>query len=236
MSTLFRKSIVNKSNFASQIFGKFTDAVAHGSGEDFSEILHARYTVDDFGYSDDFKYWTVHGYFLDTVIPHKIAVYQAGAEMARHEWFLPFIAESKELWLDNLYLHDLSKFSANEAFGYAFHNFKSKEFDLAFERAWHHHKMHNPHHPEYYLNPSRGGNLEVLPMPKIYIAEMVADWIGAGKVYGSTLEDWLPKNLHLFRLHENTRVDLKFLLEKIGFKIDFDLAHDVLRTAAEPVL
>ena len=59
--------------------------------------------------------------------------------------------------------------------------------------------MNNPHHPEYWLNPNRSGELEPLPMPNIYTLEMIADWIGAGKTYGSTLEEWLPKNINKFK-------------------------------------
>jgi hypothetical protein len=118
----------------------------------------------------------------------------------------------------HLWLHDLSKFSSQEAIGYALHDFKNPQdaTRVAFEDAWHHHKMNNPHHPEYWLNPNRGGVLEVRPIPMIYLVEMMADWIGAGRTYGKTLEEWLPQNLHHFRFHTLTVIHVTELLKAIG--------------------
>ena len=197
----YSKRIDNKEAFKKNVFKLFTDACG-GSVDEFTDILYAKYTVEDFAYHDDMYYWGVHGYFIDKVIPHKIAVYQAGMELSRKPELQYILTEQvKEDFLRNLWLHDMSKFCANEAFGYAMYNFKdphpaSKE---GFEAAWHHHKMNNPHHPEYWLNPNRSGELEPLSMPPIYIIEMIADWIGAGKTYGSTLEEWLPKNISKFK-------------------------------------
>jgi len=149
--------------------------------------------------------------YFDRVVKHKIEVYKAGME-------LPIQDNLKRRFQYLLEIHDLSKFSVNEAPGYANHDFKSKEFDLEFEKAWHHHKMVNPHHPEYWLNPGRDGKCEPIPMPEIYVWEMVADWIGAGKTYGSTLEAWLPDNLPKFLFHELTALKLQEILDKIGIE------------------
>mgnify|MGYP000706361325 CR=1 FL=1 len=218
MSNLYRQRSEGRPAFESQIFSLFTDAVKHGTATDFANILYGRHTVDDFMYCDDYNYWSVHGYFKDVVIPHKIAVFKAGEEFTKSVWFQKFIAENLEVWIDNLYLHDISKFSANEAFGYAFHDFKNKEFNPAFEKAWNHHKHHNEHHPEHWISTDKAGSPTFLQMPRIYIAEMVADWIGAGKVYGKPLSEWLPVNLHKFKFDERTAVDLQFFLHKIGIE------------------
>ena len=93
---------------------------------------------------------------------------------------------------------------------------------MTFEKAWHHHKQNNPHHPEYWLNPNRSGILDVLPMPKIYVLEMIADWIGAGKTYGSTLEEWLPSNLHKFVWHRETANNVFSILLHLGIKTEFN--------------
>lgn len=216
MPELYRESTQNKPAITNQVLSKFCEAVDYGTPERLADILYGRYTVEDFSYADDFNYWTVHEYFLQTVVPHKIEVFKAGAEFAEQPWFFGFIAESPDLWFDNLWLHDLSKFSANESFGYAFHDFKSDKFDLGFECAWNHHVKHNEHHPQYWNN---GGLL--LPMPKIYIAEMVADWIGAGKVYGtSSLEGWMDKNLHRIQFHLETKQNLQFFLRKLGYETE----------------
>ena len=54
-------------------------------------------------------------------------------------------------------------------------------------------------------------------MPKIYVAEMVADWTGAGRTYGSTLEEWLPKNIDSFLFHPSTAICLHGILFNLGF-------------------
>lgn len=181
--------------------------------------MFAKYTVDHPAYNDNLLHSAIMDYFKRKVIPHKIAVYEAGLQLAEQDWFID-ICNSKEEFLRNLIRHDLSKFSANEAFGYALLNFKdphlaSKE---GFERAWHHHKMNNPHHPEYWLNPNRSGILEIQKMPAIYMLEMIADWIGAGKTYDSSLEKWVPGNLHLFVFHADVLDLLRNILLKLGIK------------------
>lgn len=164
-----------KSNFTNQIFAPFCEAAGYGTPEVFADILYGRYVVEDFGFGDDYLYWGVHGYFLEKVVPHKIAVFNAGKRLAEHDWFSLFIAESGENWLNRLWLHDLSKFAADESFGYALYNFTTKSGKAGFDRAWHHHKQHNTHHPEYWLSVGKGGEVEVLEMPKIDIAQMLAE-------------------------------------------------------------
>lgn len=196
----------NKEAFRLNAIKLFTDACGGGSQE-FVDILYAKFTVEDFAYSDDMYYWGVLKYFTDVVVPHKIAVFNAGIELAdKSELQYLFTAQIKEDFIRNLWLHDMSKFSANEAFGYTMYIRKTGHGKEEFELSWHHHKMNNPHHPEYWLNPNRSGELEPLPMPNIYVLEMIADWIGAGKTYGSTLEEWLPKNINLFQFKNVSKV------------------------------
>lgn len=202
----------NKQAFT-QIFKIFTDAVG-GDPAQLADLLYGRFTVEDFRYADDLNYHTVFEYFKATVIPHKIEVYNAGLKM---------ISDFETPWLDAgefmymLWVHDLSKFSANEAFGYAAHNFASTQQDITFDLAWAHHKNHNDHHPEHFLNPNKQGVIAPLPMDRYQTAEMVCDWIGAGKTYGNTLENWLPQNLHKFVWHENTAANVSLLLDILGF-------------------
>ncbi len=200
-----------KEAFTRNAFKLFTNACG-GDAEEFADLLYARFTIEDFAYGDDMYYWGILKYFEETVVPHKIAVYQAGLELSQQPWFSNYLKESeKEVFLENLWLHDMSKFSANEAFGYAMYNRKTGSGKEAFEKSWHHHKMNNPHHPEYWFNPNRAGELEPIPMPNIYIMEMIADWIGAGKTYGSTLEEWLPKNIDKFSFGKAESVVMSIL-------------------------
>jgi hypothetical protein len=215
---LYRNRQDCRSAWTSQLFEPFCKAIGFGDPEEFASVLFGRYVVEDFEYSDDYKYWAVHGYLQSVVIPHKIQVYFAGMEMAQQDWFMPFVRESIELWQDNLWLHDLSKFSANETFGYALHDFNHKyeKLDMRMERAWAHHKNHNEHHPEHWTSPQRSGELRAFDIPRIYLLEMVADWIGAGKTYGNDLKSWLPNNLHTFFFHQKTVEDLQILLSYLG--------------------
>ena len=216
MVQTYSKRIDNQEAFKYQVFRLFTEACG-GDLDEFTKIVYSRFVVEDFSYSDDWKYFNVLEYFKGKVIPHKVNVYQAGIELSRNEWFKELYID-KAQFIENLWLHDISKFSANESFGYAFHDFTSKELDLGFEMAWHHHKQVNEHHPEYWLNANRSGKLEIIPMPKLFIVEMVADWIGAGRTYGSTLEKWLPDNIHKFVWHEKTAIELNAILSNIGIK------------------
>ncbi|MEM9982913.1 MAG: DUF5662 family protein, partial [Bacteroidota bacterium] len=81
-----------------------------------------------------------------------------------------------------------------------------------FKLAYHHHKRYNPHHPEYWFDVKKDGRATPLAMPRQYVAEMVADWMGAGKTYGQTLTDWLPENLPNFLFHKTTALQLAELL------------------------
>jgi hypothetical protein len=218
MEAKIRNSDYLKQCFTTNVFQKFTEAVG-GDANHFADVLFNKFVVDDFAYGDDMYYWGVLGYFEKTVVPHKIEVFKAGFELLDIPAIFDLLKISeRKAFKKNLWLHDMSKFSAPEAFGYAMHDFKnpnSKSKD-AFELSWHHHKMNNPHHPEYWLNPNRSGVLEPIEMPAIYVLEMVADWIGAGKCYGSTIEVWLPENLHKFRFHPKTICLLMDVLQAIG--------------------
>lgn len=216
----YTKRVDNKKPFKEQIFKKFTDAVG-GDLDEFTEMVYNRFTVEDFQYSDDSIYWQVHGYFQNVVVPHKIEVYKAGLEITRHPEFSSFLVD-KEQFLENLWLHDISKFSANESFGYAMHDFKSDKYHLSFEVAWNHHKNHNPHHPEYWISVGKMLEIDIQPMARIYVLEMIADWIGAGTVYGNPIEKWLSKNIHLFYFHPNTAEFLSTCLKKLGINSEFE--------------
>ncbi len=170
-------------------------------------LLYERFEVESHDYDNDEVWKLVENYFINKVIPHKIEVRKAGMEFLKEKWFLKLLSladnansnDSVERFKYNLWIHDLSKFSLQEAYGYAIHDFKNpKPTQSLFQRAWHHHKLQNPHHPEYWLSVERSGTTTPLPMPSIYVAEMIADWIGASISYGTNFQEWLPKNLPQF--------------------------------------
>ena len=199
MQRVYRLRDDSKKSFL-RLFQQFCDEAKWGNAEELTDTLYGQFVVEDFEYADDHKWLGTENYLKTKVIPHKIEVFKAGIELTK---ILPDRCGIEEFeFVDNLWAHDLSKFSAVEALGYSGWSFKTKSGDKQrFEVAWNHHKNHNEHHTEYWLSVGRGGEVEPLRMPKIYVAEMVADWIGAGKTYGNTLEKWLPENLHKFKLY-----------------------------------
>lgn len=153
----------------------------------------------------------ISSYYHQKVVPHKIEVFKAGLLLQHEIQEISFVE-----WIEQLLIHDLSKFSIQEQ-DYAFIDFKKMkagdELEKArFQKAWHHHKHNNKHHPEYWFEVKKDGSTEMMFMPRRYIVEMVADWVGAGKVYGNTLENWLPNNLPEFRLHPDSWVILQQIL------------------------
>lgn len=163
-------------------------------------------------------------YYKRTVMPHKVAVYNAGKKLADNPWFRGFTEMPAYNWLVQLMIHDLSKFSVEEANGYAYYDFDNRTAngDTAKENlaaSWLHHKNHNPHHPEYWMNAGRNGMASPLEMPARYVAEMVADWMGGEATYPQTFEQFVSANLETFLFHENTAKKLAFLLGELGFDI-----------------
>ena len=87
-------------------------------------------------------------------------------------------------------IHDLSKYSPVEFFTSAryFQGFKTpigaEKAERGYSIAWLHHKGHNPHHWEYWIDWVNGKQL-LCPIPDKYILEMVCDFIGASRAYGT---------------------------------------------------
>ena len=121
--------------------------------------------------------------------------------------------------------HDLSKYSPVEFWtgaryyqGNRSPNAAERE-DKGFSEAWMHHKGRNRHHYEYWTDMNRQTRVyESVPMPRKYLAEMVADRIAACKVYegekytpGSAL-GYLMRSREKDLMNPQTRRELEFLL------------------------
>lgn len=152
-------------------------------------------------------------YYKNTVIPHKVAVFNEGMKMKN-----AFKIQREEKLITQLRDHDLSKFSFNE-FAYARVDFKNYKDNPAwvledFKKAWHHHKSVNPHHPEYWFDVKKDGTTKPIKIPTNFISEMVADWRGAGITYNNPLKNWLNSNLSQFRFHKETVLELAVILAR----------------------
>lgn len=121
--------------------------------------------------------------------------------------------------------HDLSKYAPTEfAIGARYYqgtrspNAAERE-DKGFSEAWMHHKGRNRHHYEYWtdMNPKTRA-YEPVPMPRRYLAEMVADRLAACKVYEGAAYSPASPLAYLMRSREKdlmnpkTRRELEYLL------------------------
>lgn len=214
--------------FIKKTLSQFGDTIGHK--EPYFYDLINRFPIINDEYYDDWKFEQTKSYLRDVVIPHKVAVFNAGMWLFKMleannikilKEFTPSGQSthySRYQWGTKMAIHDISKFSAAEAWPYAQYDFKNNQGDhTLFLRGWHHHIHHNDHHPEYWYLPARSGECNLLFMPFEAIVEMVADWIGAGEVYGNPIEEWLPKNLPKFFWHQKTASFLCTILELMGF-------------------
>ena len=135
-----------------------------------------------------------------------------------HKWFFIRAGALTGVPLWRRLLHDWSKFTPTEFVRYSNWYFGEKD-KREWAIAWHHHLRLNPHHPEYWLLSWRGDvdfysgigesvadNVVVLPMPEIYVREMIADFLAASKVYTGSwnITMWLNTHGPKMRLHSET--------------------------------
>jgi hypothetical protein len=83
--------------------------------------------------------------------------------------------------------------------------------------AWLHHKAHNKHHWDYWVDFC-DGELVMVPMPDRYIKEMFCDMIGASKAYtGKKFSKREPLDYFLthkdaWKMHEGSKEKLQEML------------------------
>lgn len=117
--------------------------------------------------------------------------------------------------LTQLGVHDDSKYTLAEFPHYAkWHVLKDRSDPTGYAMALHHHHNFNEHHPHHWV--VRVGwkvrkGVECVngcyPMPRIFVAEMVADWCAAADVYDGIEginNEWLIKNFWQLPMHPFT--------------------------------
>lgn len=149
----------------------------------------------------------------------------------RHKWY---VLKAGMMYFPSLHLlyrllvHDLSKLSPCEYIAYAKCFYKpdgSKQYneDTNFCLAWNHHQKRNLHHWQYWVLKYDRGENEFLPMPDIYIKEMVADWVGAGMAVTGKWDnvfEWYKKaNISKF-FHPETKEKVENLLDQLKEKMN----------------
>ena len=112
-------------------------------------------------------------------------------------------------------LHDLSKYSPVEFFSSArYFQGTSSPIDAekrakGYSLAWQHHKGHNPHHWEYWIDNIGTYQNTPIKIPYEYVIEMVCDWLGAGIVYSKNKVDFnMPYSepLEYYKTHLDERI------------------------------
>lgn len=121
--------------------------------------------------------------------------------------------------------HDLSKYAPVEFWNGARYyqgvrspNAAERE-DKGYSESWMHHKGRNRHHYEYWTDMSPvTKTYQPVPVPRKYLAEMIADRVAACKVYekekytpGSALA-YLTRSREKDLMHPQTKQELEYLL------------------------
>ena len=139
----------------------------------------------------------------------------------RHKWFVFLGCRQMRVPLWIAIVHDWTKFLPREFFPYA-HNFfnadgsrrivrdASGAYDPnsqadAFKCAWVYHQKLR-HHWQAWVSIGDNGNLDTVPMPEVFIREMIADWIGAGRAISGRKDPrpWYVANKEKMVLHPET--------------------------------
>lgn len=104
-----------------------------------------------------------------------------------HKWYVAQECFKRGLYWQGI-VHDLSKYSFTEFFASARYYqgdstpIAAEKTALGYSAAWLHHKGHNMHHWEYWVDFADGDILTPL-IPEKYVVEMACDMIGASKAY-----------------------------------------------------
>lgn len=118
--------------------------------------------------------------------------------IVKHKYYVAKFCFKMGLYWQGM-THDLSKFSPAEFIESVKYRTEEgspimickKMNGISF--AWQHHKGHNPHHYEYWIDKIDDGGV-MRPMPLKYVLEMIADWYGAKLAYSNGNVDNLYKD------------------------------------------
>lgn len=108
--------------------------------------------------------------------------------ITKHKWYVMRFCFKCGLYRRGI-LHDLSKYGLTEFFASAkYFQGTSSPIDAekkenGYSIAWQHHKGHNPHHWEYWIDNLGIYKNTPCKIPYQYVVEMICDWLGAGIIY-----------------------------------------------------
>jgi hypothetical protein len=119
------------------------------------------------------------------------------------------------LW--RLLIHDWSKFLPDEWGPYASFFYDGDPTPArrkAFDRAWLKHQHRQPHHWQHWILRLDDGATHELEIPEVFVREMVADWMGAGRAITGRWEvaDWYDRQREKLVLERCTRDRVEHLI------------------------
>lgn len=148
----------------------------------------------------------------------------------RHKWFVLLAGIRCRVPLWRLIIHDWQKFTPIEwranvvRFG-EYAQIKAENLPQGAKTLWsrglHHHYARGPHHSQYWLLRDPDGFCRAIEMPEVYVREMVADWLAAGRTYHGEwdITDWLNSNFPEC-MHVATKVLAISILVDIGYTFE----------------
>lgn len=151
--------------------------------------------------------------------------YEHFKTITKHKWYVMKACFKSKLYWQGV-VHDLSKYSFTEFFASAkyFQGDKSpvdaEKIKNGYSLAWQNHKGKNKHHWHYWTD-FEDGELIVIPMPPKYLAEMLCDWVGAGKAYNKgnwtidTFKAWYQHDKDNMVLHKLTREYIELVMKNV---------------------
>jgi hypothetical protein len=151
----------------------------------------------------------------------------------KHKYFVLVCGLKLKVPLWRLIIHDWSKFLPSEWIPYANYFYAEGGSDnhansngvhnpadgsYRFNVAWLKHQHRQPHHWQYWLLREDDGDLIPLPMPEVFVREMVADWCGAGAAqgHGNDISEWYVNNRDRIHIHPYTRALVDKFVEQMS--------------------
>lgn len=133
-----------------------------------------------------------------------------------HKWLVITIGRKLKIPWWNLIIHDLSKFLPSEFPHLARKFFGVNDDGDGFSAYYLLHTSRNAHHPRYWMS----SNGDPLPVPMIFVKEMLADWASATIVYSKVNLDynnwaWFNKAFPGMNLHQLTRKRIILVLNEL---------------------
>lgn len=145
-------------------------------------------------------------------------------------YFLDLNDDEIEKYSKVIYNHDNTKYWADEYEAYDRYFYPDEYEDNPpflqrveeYQRAWLEHMHRNPHHWQHWVLINDNGFFTVLPMPEVYVIEMICDWWSFSWKKGNLYEifDWIDENSpHILLDNETTRLVEK-ILNRIRFRLN----------------